>query len=347
MAGRFAGTHDRVGFARSVSKLTGIQLATRVTLALERYDRHVPFFLEQLSVPSHIDLVPLEVGMVPPRRHGVDRHGRMLRDQEFDAGEVSLASYIIAKSRGAPFTAIPVFPRRLFSQNHIFVSEKSRLNSPAQLSGKRVIIWAFQVTMSVLAKGDMQRDYGLNWRSVNWLTLAPEEITVPNLPIRQLEEGTDPVEALLDGRAEAFINPHPPEKAMSRLHGIRRLFRDPVAECEGHFGRHGFFPIMHLIAIKNHSVDTTPDLPLILFNLWEEAKTLADDFYHDPGYGLPAFLRLEYERQREQLGMNIWPSGLKMNRNNLEQFMENMVDQNLIPKPLSLEQMFHPSALDT
>jgi len=66
-------------------------MATRITLALDRYDRHFPFFLGQLNVPPTIDLIPLEVGMVPPRRHGVDRHGRMLRDAEFDAAEVSLA----------------------------------------------------------------------------------------------------------------------------------------------------------------------------------------------------------------------------------------------------------------
>ena len=66
----------------------------------------------------------------------------MLRKHEFDAAEVSLASYIIAKERGAPFTAIPVFPRRLFSQNHIFVSEKSGISHPAALAGKRIAVWA-------------------------------------------------------------------------------------------------------------------------------------------------------------------------------------------------------------
>jgi 4,5-dihydroxyphthalate decarboxylase len=271
----------------------------------------------------------------------------MLRNQEFDAAEVSLASYIIAKSRGAPFTAIPVFPRRLFSQNHIFVAENSGITSPAQLAGKRVIIWAFQVTMSVLAKGDMQRDHGLNWRSVEWLTLAPEEIDVPGVPITRLEARIDPIDALIEGRAEAYINPHPPEKAMSRSHGIRRLFEDPAAQCERHFARYGFYPIMHLIAIKNATVNAVPDIPTVLFDLWEDAKAIATDFYHDPGYGLPALLRLGYERQQETQGSDIWPSGLKANRGNLEQFMENMVDQKLIAKPLPLEQLFHESMRDS
>ena len=42
--------------------------------------------------------------------------------------------------------------------------------------GKRVAIWAFQVTMSVLAKGDLQSEYGVPWRKVKWRTERPEEI---------------------------------------------------------------------------------------------------------------------------------------------------------------------------
>ncbi|HEX4040511.1 MAG TPA: hypothetical protein VHY10_02335 [Xanthobacteraceae bacterium] len=158
----------------------------RITLALERYDRHLPFQLGQLDVPKEYDLVPLEVGMVPGRRNGEDRHGRMLKGNEFDAAETSLASYIIARSRGAPFTAIPVFPRRLFSQNHYFVAENAPYRTPSDLKGKRVIFWAFQVTMSVLAKGDWKRNYGLDWRDVEILTLRPEELSFPGLPITRL-----------------------------------------------------------------------------------------------------------------------------------------------------------------
>lgn len=73
-------------------------MPSRITLALDRYDRHVPIFLGQLNLSSDFELIPLEVGMVPPRRHGVDRHRRMLHEKEFDAAEVSLASYIISKS---------------------------------------------------------------------------------------------------------------------------------------------------------------------------------------------------------------------------------------------------------
>jgi 4,5-dihydroxyphthalate decarboxylase len=285
--------------------------------------------------------------MFPPRRHGVDRHGRMLRDLEFDAAEVSLSSYIIARSRGAPFTAVPVFPRRLFSQNHIFVSERSDICEPEQLKGKAVVALAFQVTLAVLAKGDMRRDYGADWRNMTWLTLRREEIALEGLPIRQLPTGTDPVKMLLDGDAAALIHPHPPARALSGKDGIRRLFPDPNAECEAHYKRNGYLPAMHLIAIRNTVLEAVPELPTILLRLWEQAKAIADDYYHDPGFGLPALSRLTYERQKLVMGEDIWPSGLKANRLNLERFLEDMADQGLIKAPMAVNDLFHDSVLNT
>jgi 4,5-dihydroxyphthalate decarboxylase len=271
----------------------------------------------------------------------------MLRGYEFDAAEVSLASYIIAKTRGASFSGIPVFPRRLFSQNHIFVKADSGISHPSELAGKRVIIWAFQVTMSVLAKGDMQRDYGLDWRSVEWLTMNKEEIDIPDLPIRLLPAGTDPIKMLLAGEADAYINPHPSEAAMSNAYGVRRLFKDPIVECELHFQRHGYFPIMHVIAVRDTTIAKVPGLPSDLMRLWEDAKAITNDFYHDPGYGLPALLRNAYERQKEQMAKDIWPSGVKANETNLKVFIEDMLDQGLLREPIAVEQLFHPSVLAT
>jgi 4,5-dihydroxyphthalate decarboxylase len=104
------------------------------------YDRHVPLFMGGVKAPPGLTLRVLEVGMSPPRRDGIDRHGRFLQGKEFDIAETSLSSHVIAVSRGAPFVGIPVFPRRLFSQNHIFVNVAFEIDKPEDLVGKRVLI---------------------------------------------------------------------------------------------------------------------------------------------------------------------------------------------------------------
>ena len=318
----------------------------RVTLALERYDRHLPFFLKEVAVPDDIELEPLEVGMFPPRRDGVDRHGRMIHRGEFEAAELSLSSYIVARSRGAPLTAIPTFPRRLFSQNHFFVREDSPLERLSDLAGKRVVLHAFQVTMSVLAKGDLA-DYGLDWRDVSWLTLHDEEVPGQTPAWERLPPGTDQVALVLGRGADAFVSPHPPLEAMSGRHGVRRLLRDPQAECERRHAALGYAPVMHLIALREDVAAARPDLPLLLMRLWDEARALAEDYYTDPGYALSMFARFDFERQQATLGRDVWRSGLAANRANLERFMGYMVDQGIIPRPLPTELLFHASTHGT
>src|SRR4030095_9938955 len=93
----------------------------KLTIALSHYDRHVPFF-DGTVQPEGVDLNVLIVGQSDVQRDGEERHERMLQKAEFDAAELSLSSYLMAKSRGMPFTAIPVFPRRLFSHSRVWIN---------------------------------------------------------------------------------------------------------------------------------------------------------------------------------------------------------------------------------
>jgi len=322
--------------------------ASPITIALDRYDRHVPLFLGSIPGPGGLAYRALEVGMVPPRRDGVDRHGRMLRDGEFDAAEVSLASYIMAKSRGSTLQGVPVFPRKLYSQNHIFVNRRSGIAKPADLRGRRVGLWAFQVTMSVLAKGDLQSFYGVPWREIRWITQHPEEIawSEPGLAIERAPAGRDLAEMLVTGEIDAYIHPHPPH-VVQRSADVARLFADVRAECARYTQTRGYFPIMHLVAVKPERLAERPTLARDLVALFDAAKEEAYDFYHDPGYGLPVFARNELEWQIDALGEDPWTSGLAANRANLEQFIDYMVDQRLLASRPSVDSLFHPSVHDT
>src|SRR5438445_3371081 len=138
----------------------------KLTMALSHYDRHIPFFDGSVRAEV-VDFTVLEVGQSEPLKHGSDRHERMLQKGEFDICELSLSSYLMAKSRGMPFTAIPVFPRRLFSLSQMWVNVDAGIQSPQDLIGKKVGLSTFQTTLSVLAKGDLQSEYNVPWRKTN------------------------------------------------------------------------------------------------------------------------------------------------------------------------------------
>src|SRR5919106_2470408 len=107
----------------------------KITMALSHYYRHIPLF-DGSARAEGADLSILQVGQSEPLKDGRDRHERMLQKGEFDISELSLSSYLMAKSRGMPFTAIPVFPRRLFSLSQMWVNVDVAVYSPPHLIGK-------------------------------------------------------------------------------------------------------------------------------------------------------------------------------------------------------------------
>ena len=324
----------------------------RLTMALERYDRHMPFHMGTVPQPEGYEITPLEVavGDTLGRRDGIDRHGRMYNDLEFDIGEFSLASYIMLKARGEPFTATPIFPRRLFSQNHMFVNVDSGIEEPRDLVGKKVGIWSFQTTLCVLAKGDLKLAYDVPWEKIHWIRQHNEELpwTPPDgLSIQDVPKGKDVPQMLVDGEIDAFFHPLPPPAVLARTDRVQRLFTDPKREATSHFHENGFFPIMHLLVFHQSLIDAEPELPLKLISYWEEAKRQATLYYQDPGFSELVFARNEFEAQGEIMALDLWPSGLEANRKNLEQFIEYVADQKLIDKAIPVESLFHHSVLNT
>jgi 4,5-dihydroxyphthalate decarboxylase len=323
----------------------------RLSIALERYDRHVPFFMGLMSLPPPLAFEPLEVGMVPPqRRDGSDRHGRMLRQREFDIAETSLSSYLIAKARGSDLTAVPVFPRRLFSASNIFVRVASRVERPSDLVDKRVGVFSFQTTFSVLARGDLKFEYGVPWERIRWVSQHREELPLGAMQGVSVEYagGCQDIGAmLLAGELDAVLHPHPSPTLLQAGGRVRRLFEDSVAESTRYYSKHGYFPVMHLLVVKPEVFALVPRLGPLLMGAWDEAKRMAVKFWEDPGYGVLAFGRQHMEAQEQALGADIWRSGLAANRANLERFVMYAVDQGLIPQTIPVEALFHASTLDS
>jgi 4,5-dihydroxyphthalate decarboxylase len=98
----------------------------------------------------------------------------------------------MARSQGLAFTAIPVFSRRLFSQSHIWTGPNSSIGAPQDLIDRKVGVITFQTTLSVQAKGDLQTEYGVPWRDIQWHIAAEEPIEFiapPGLVLHRIPEG--------------------------------------------------------------------------------------------------------------------------------------------------------------
>jgi 4,5-dihydroxyphthalate decarboxylase len=321
----------------------------KLTMALSHYDRHIPLFDGSVKVEG-ADVQVLEVGQSSPLKHGQDRHERMLQQGEFDICELSLSSYLIAKSRGMPFTAIPVFPRRLFSLSQMWVNAKAGIHSPQDLPGKKVGLSTFQTTLSVLAKGDLQAEYDVPWRRIAWYISKDE--AVPLKPIdganmQLLKPGQKMGVMLERGEIDALMVPHPPQEALRGDGVIRRLFADLKSEEIRYFQKNGYYPIMHVIAFKDEVLKNDPALATSVVKAFDRAKEACKEYYDDPNWSRFVWGRHLFEEERKAFGDDPWPHGVEKNRANLERFIGYSLDQGLMEKKLALEDLFAASTLDS
>ena len=315
-----------------------------LTLALEHYDRHIPFFDGSVA-PEGIELAALNVGQVFAGRHGANRHERILAG-EFDVGELSLSSYLMARDRGAPFTAIPVFPRRLFSQSRIYVNAAAGIAAPADLVGKRVGLNTFQTTLSVLAKGDLEQEYRVPWREVTWVVARDEAVAFdvpPGVRMERVPAGGRLDTLLLEGAIQALALPHPPRTVQGGDRRVRPLFADPRAEERAYFQRNGYWPIMHVVAFKEAIVREHPWAAAAFLDAFERAKEVSLGYYDDPNWSRLAWGRHYLEDEQRQLAPDPWPFGLAPNRANLERFIGYSHDQGLIRQRMAPESLFAES----
>ena len=141
--------------------------ALQLTLACGDYDRTRGLWAGRVSVEG-VDLtyLPLE-----PE----ETFWRMLRHQEFDAAEMSLAMYAIGRAQGtSPFVAIPVFPSRFFRHSSIYVNSAAGIEQPTDLVGRRVGVPEYQITAAVWVRGILEREHGVRPAQMTWITGGQE-----------------------------------------------------------------------------------------------------------------------------------------------------------------------------
>jgi len=79
----------------------------------------------------------------------------------FDVVEMSLSWYVMARCRGEPLIALPIFPLRMFIQPSIFCSPSSHIDAPEDLKGKRMGIEQYRFTVGLWARGILEEQHGV------------------------------------------------------------------------------------------------------------------------------------------------------------------------------------------
>ena len=212
--------------------------------------------------------------------------------------------YLIAIDQGLPVHAVPIFPRRLFSQSQMYKNIHCGIDSPADLAGKKIGLSAYQNTLGVRAKGDLTHYYGVPRSTVTWVTPGKEVVDVKlpaDLQIETHGSMADIEQEFVEGKIQAMFVSRLPKPFREGNPNLARLFADPQAEEERYLREEGYFPIMHVLAFKKEVAEQHPELPKALYDLFEQARQRAVQRWIDPNWSMVMWGRRELERQDKAL----------------------------------------------
>jgi 4,5-dihydroxyphthalate decarboxylase len=294
---------------------------------------------------------------------------RMLRFGDFDVSEMSISSFLIAKSRGADLIAIPAFPSRRFMHLELMCHVDSGIEGPQDLAGKRIGVGEYQQTAALWTRGILQHDFGVSQFDVEWwMERTPEQshggatgFSPPDgISFHRVPQDKSLATMLVAAEVDAALVKRALRKSSdnlversSRLKAssdeFRRLtrpvFKDPLTEGARFFRTHGFIPVNHTYVIRGEVQRQHPWVALNIYKAMLEAKALAERTIVD-SIPLSLVFREEYlEQTRELLGDDPFPYGLEPNRAALETIVGYSVEQGLTAEALPLESLFAESAI--
>src|SRR5512141_577520 len=226
------------------------------------------------------------IEIIPTYSHPSETFWRQLKFQEFEVGETSMSSYLIARERGFDIIALPVFPSRRLFHTEVSYNVDSGIERPEDLVGKRLGVGEYQQTAALWQRGILEHDFGVSQYKVHWFMERTEELShggatgfepPPGISFQRIPPEKSLASMLADNELDvASIGS--PWRNMSNVIGrshripgagdrskVKPLFLDRRAEGARFFKKWGFLPVNHAYTIRG---DIYKRHPWVAFNLY-------------------------------------------------------------------------------
>jgi ABC-type nitrate/sulfonate/bicarbonate transport system substrate-binding protein len=267
---------------------------------------------------------------------------RMVRGLEFDVCEMALTTYLTAKEHGARFTAVPVFLTRGFHHGAIryHPAALTGIRGPKDLQGRRVgVNRGYTVTTGVWARAVLREEYGVDPSTITWVLSGDEHVAEYEAPsnVTSMPAGSSLEQMLREGELAAAVGVTGPE--------FPALIPDPGEAGVRAMRERGFYPINHLVVVKDELLKERPELGAEVFDAFARAKRLYVDKLRAGTIAEPDATDRMYARVLAESGQDPLPYGIEPNRAVLEELMRHAVDQRILSGPVPLDEVFAKSTL--
>jgi 4,5-dihydroxyphthalate decarboxylase len=267
---------------------------------------------------------------------------RMVRGLEFDISEMAITTYLTAKAHGVRFTAIPVFPMRAFHHGAILYNTRSDIRTPKDLEGRKVgVNRGYTVTTGLWARSILQHEYGVDLGKVTWVLSGDEHVAAYRPPsnVVSIDPGRTLEEMLLAGDIAAAngVQMDSPD--------IKPLIRNAKDAGLSGLRNGGLYPINHTVVVKDETLAAHPGLAADLFDAFVRAKQIYVDRLKSGAVTDPSATDKIFASVMEITGDPL-PYGIAPNRREIEAVIQYSVEQGILQKPFTIEEVFAKGTLD-
>jgi len=308
------------------------------------------------------------VELIPTYSHPAETFWRQLKFGEFEVAEMSMSSFLIARSQGADMIALPVFPSRRLFQTELSYHVDSGITRPQDLAGKRLGVAEYQQTAALWIRGVLEHDFGVSQYKIHWYMERSEEMShgsatgfkpPPGISFNRIARDKSLASTLLENEldvahvASPWVLQANALDRSSRISGkgdwsrIEALFPDRMAEGARFYKQHGFLPVNHAYIIRGDVYRKYPWIAFSLYTGFVKAKALATEKLLER---IPAalFFGPEYAAMtRQMIGEDPFPYGVKANKAMLDTITEYSCEQGLTPRRMKIEELFAEETLDS
>jgi 4,5-dihydroxyphthalate decarboxylase len=301
------------------------------------------------------------IDLIPSVVHPSELFWRQLRFADFDVSEMSFSSLIMAKANGDDrWVGLPIFTTRRFFHTDILVRRNARIETPADLKGRRVGVPEYQQTAALWARGVLRHEFGVEPKDMEfWMERTPSHshrgatgfAPPPGVTIHQIPPEKNIGTMMLSGELEAtllyLVDPNLIDRSTADLWNhpdIKPLFSDPLAEGIRFYRKTGLYPINHGMIIKREIAEKHPWTVLNLLKAFNRANDLTNEqrMEHVSYYLAAGLLPRE---AKQALTTPIIRHGIEVNRQVLETAAQYSHEQGLTPRPVKLDEVFAASAM--
>jgi len=261
---------------------------------------------------------------------------RMVRGLEFDISEMAITTYICARAHGKAFTALPIFPMRAFHHGAIVYNTTTGIQNPKDLEGRKVgVNRGYTVTTGLWARSILQHQYGVDLNRITWVLSGDEHVAEyqPPANVIPIEPGKKLEDMLVSGEIPAAIG------VQVESPDVKPLIPNAREAGFEALRKRGLYPINHTVVVKDELLRTHRDLAADIVNAFSEARRLYVERLASGRIEQPTPDDVFFRRVMDITGDPL-PYGVEPNRQMLEAVIRQSLEQGIITRPLTLEELF-------